>query len=140
MDYTFCQGTAAARCVLYLIQKGSPPGMPLILTEAEHWALLILAQPKLADLLTEIQALHTEPPTTPFCANDVWFRPDGLHRRMSALVGWEADGAPPIAAYDTAYNTLYAALPDCRECTCFPGYLLDINQVGDGTSGNPAMI
>ena len=121
------------------------PGMPLILTEAEHWALLILAQPKLADLLTEVQALHAEPPTTPFCANDVWFRPDGLHRRMSALVGWEADGAPPIlrtvAAYDTAYNTLYAALPDCRECNCYPNYLMDTTQTGDGSlPRHPAMM
>ena len=59
---------------------------------------------------------------------------------MSALVGWEADGAPPILRTVAAYDTLYAALPDCRECTCFPGYLLDINQVGDGTSGHPALI
>lgn len=119
------------------------PNTPVTLTEAEHWALLTIAEPKLADLLAEIQALHTEPPTTPFCANDAWFQPDGFHRRLLTLVGWEADAAPPVlrteAAYDTAYNTLYAALPDCRECSCFPAYVIPTDKVGDGAPGSLPM-
>ncbi len=38
------------------------------------------------------------------------------------LVGWSAAKEDPVlrsgAAYDAAYETLYALLPDCRNCLC----------------------
>ena len=81
------------------------------------WRLLTKHEPRLRTLLGQIKAIT---PTEDFCANRVWhaqFRP-----QLRILVGsHRAEGPPPLQAreaYDCAYDTLYAALPDCRDCAC----------------------
>jgi hypothetical protein len=39
---------------------------------------------------------------------------------MCRLVGFEADNPVlrTMGAYDAAYDKLYGALPDCRNCIC----------------------
>jgi hypothetical protein len=90
------------------------------------FAELARLEPALNDLLAEAKA-HRRKAGRHFCANDVWYGYDdpdlGLKRQLSALVGWHADpGADPrlrtCAAYDVAYQAIYAGLPDCRDCGC----------------------
>ena len=64
--------------------------------------------------------LHQAPRPASFCANRVWsgvFKP-----RMMQLVGRICRRMIPALsiskAYDTAYQVLYATLPDCRNCGC----------------------
>lgn len=55
------------------------------------------------------------------CANEFWYRDDGLKDRLCALVGWESDN--PILrgehAYDVAYSAIYKMLPHCKNCGCY---------------------
>jgi hypothetical protein len=56
------------------------------------------------------------------CANAAWYGPQGLRKRMQQVVG-HLRGFGPVelqtsAAYDVAYRTLYAVLPDCNGCGC----------------------
>lgn len=70
-----------------------------------------------------------------FCANDVFFghhRPidASLKRQVSKLVGWYADpfrhsDLRTQEAYDVVYDRIYNALPDCRNCRCFPSGTLN---------------
>jgi hypothetical protein len=63
-----------------------------------------------------------------FCANAVWFGYDGhpvyFEWRLNQLVGLERPGKhhsmlSTSEAYDLAFQAIYGALPDCRECGCF---------------------
>ncbi len=86
------------------------------------WAALVTAEPRLGHLLREIRAVRAT--RDRFCANSLWYgyaNPrHGFKARVCALVGWDRAGGPPELrthqAYDVAYQTLYAALPDCRRC------------------------
>ena len=85
------------------------------------WAQLVRAQPALAALLGEIQQIR-DPGGASFCANHVWYN-EGYRDRLYQLVGWEAPADAPAflrtsEAFDVAYDTLYHALPNCRNCTC----------------------
>jgi hypothetical protein len=47
----------------------------------------------------------------------------GMKDRVIALAGWEAPVTAPAwmrgqSAYDVAYQTIYDALPPCRDCFC----------------------
>ncbi len=87
------------------------------------WEELVDAQPLLADLLAEAKAIRGEPGKS-FCANSVWYGAcgwPGLKARMERLVGWDVDHDPLLGAessYDTVYETIYDARPDCVNCGC----------------------
>jgi hypothetical protein len=56
------------------------------------------------------------------CANAAWYGPDGIRAAMTRVIGHGRTHGPSelktSAAYDVAYKTLYAALPDCNGCGC----------------------
>lgn len=81
-------------------------------------------EPGLAALLAEARAVSSRG-NPQFCANAVWFgfgkyRYAGLKPRLVQLVGWHAHKDDPVLrsqeAYEVAYDTIYGALPDCRDC------------------------
>ncbi len=88
------------------------------------WDDLVALEPRLAALLVEAKSWHQKSKNTPeFCANRIWYsygNPRGLRQDVISLVGWSAkhdDRPAPLAtslAYDTAYEMVYNALPDCR--------------------------
>ena len=90
------------------------------------WDALVAAEPRLADLLAEARRERPDDDGR-CCANEAWFgwrgRP-GIKPRLVRLVGWHAESSDPalgtVDAYDLAYKTIYAALPDCAGCGC-PG-------------------
>jgi len=54
-----------------------------------------------------------------FCANETWYRQ--FKPRVVALVGFDAknERLTNSDAYDVAYQSLYAMLPNCsRNCGC----------------------
>jgi hypothetical protein len=89
------------------------------------WSEIIRAEPRLRRLYADVRAIKDDKSRPSFCANGAWYgycdtpRPT-LKQRMFYLVGFHA--AKPelrtMAAYDVAYNKLYSALPDCRDCLC----------------------
>ena len=52
------------------------------------------------------------------CANHIWYQ--DFKPRLRLLVGWEARN--PLLwsseCYDVAYQKIYDAMPECRECGC----------------------
>src|SRR5262245_38074830 len=94
------------------------------------FAQLARLEPGLRALLREARSYHRGAPRN-FCANAVWYGyprgpgpcGGGLKDRMQRLVGFHRrDGDEVLrtsAAYDVAYDTIFRALPDCRECGCF---------------------
>jgi hypothetical protein len=98
-------------------------------TDRTQWAAFVALEPRLALLLGQIQAIQDDPAQPGFCANAHWYgaeQNEGLKETLCQLVGWEASPeSPPILrtaeAYDTCYTLLYAALPDCRNCSCLSG-------------------
>lgn len=86
---------------------------------------LALIEPRLLDLYGEAAAVKDDLTDRWFCANEVFYGYHGLRgfkRRLCALVGWDAENNHPglvnSDAYDLAYETIYNALPDCRNCSC----------------------
>ncbi len=79
-------------------------------------------EPVLSALLVEAKSHDGRDPR--FCANAVWYGYNGhpgLKPRLLTVVGWERlDGRHDVLSrpetYDVAYETIYAALPDCRDC------------------------
>jgi hypothetical protein len=53
-----------------------------------------------------------------FCANRLWYQ--RFKPRLEAIVGWHRQAGPDVLktaeAYDAAYEAIYMALPDCRNC------------------------
>jgi hypothetical protein len=85
-------------------------------SEALTWPQLVELEPALLALYQEAQAVDGR--DAHFCANQVWY--DSFKPRLLALAGWEAR-EPALRtqeAYDLAYETIYAALPPCRDCQC----------------------
>lgn len=91
-----------------------------------HWYELVRLEPRLRSLFDEARRVKDDRRTSSFCANAVWFGWEaGLHAgfkwRMSKLVGYDARPHAILGtsrAYDVAYETIYNALPDCRNCLC----------------------
>lgn len=87
-------------------------------------------QPQLRDLYEIASAIKDDLSTPAFCANAVWYgygswRGLGIKELLKSYVGWGADLAHSAAlktscAYDIAYEVIYDALPDCRNCGCGP--------------------
>ena len=76
-------------------------------------------EPRVQALFDEAKAVHDDPSKESFCANTLW-RTGGFRSRVIELVGWDATNAELQSdkAYDTVYQTIYAALPNCRNCGC----------------------
>lgn len=91
------------------------------------WAQLVALEPRLQALLDEAKSVDGS--DEHFCANRVWYgnarNRNGIKERLCRLVGWDVrrHGGSALlsseAAYDVAYETIYDALPGCRECGCF---------------------
>jgi hypothetical protein len=74
-------------------------------------------EPELWRLFGEVTAVAVEQDglDTPFCANHLWYR--DFKPEVTRLVGWLRKGHPVLGtsqAYNTAYQTLWEILPDCR--------------------------
>ena len=86
------------------------------------WARLARLEPQLAALLAEAQTVDPGD-NSHFCANRVWYRE--FKPRLLHLVGWgvkdRPDAHPALTtgeAYTLATETIYDALPGCRDCWC----------------------
>jgi hypothetical protein len=77
---------------------------------------LAALEPHLNELLTEARSHKGG------CANARWYGQGGLRKAMQKVVGHLRHTGPEelrtSQAYDVAYRTLYAALPDCSGCGC----------------------
>jgi hypothetical protein len=92
--------------------------------------------PRVLTLYEEINSLKDDGRSY-FCANELWYwggdphsktRKQSFKESMEELVGWGRKAANKedsiegylgsSDAYDIVYQTLYAALPDCRDCSC----------------------
>ena len=86
---------------------------------------LVSLDPQLGELMQEAQS-HSSKGNPQFCANAVWYGyagHQGIKPRLLWLVGYERPGERntvlhTAAAYDVAYDAIYHALPDCRDCAC----------------------
>lgn len=77
-------------------------------------------EPRVLALFAEAKAVEDDPSKESFCTTTVWYRPTGLKSRVSKLVGWDATNLQLQSdeAYDTVYQAINAALPNCRNCGC----------------------
>jgi hypothetical protein len=93
------------------------------------WSELVKLEPRLGELLARAKAIVDDGGES-FCANHRWVGcgngpacekcRGGLKDELVMLVGWEASN-PELEsseAYDVAYDKVYKALPDCRNCGC----------------------
>jgi hypothetical protein len=89
-------------------------------TELPDFDRLAELEPGLKALLKKAEQTRDRAFNPSFCANDLWFRE--FKPQLVLLVGWTARKENPeiqsAAAYDLAYDRIYASLPDCRECGC----------------------
>jgi hypothetical protein len=88
------------------------------------WSQIIKIEPRLNDLYKEAKALKDNGSAVSFCANSEWYgwhNHHGFKQRLCSLVGWEAahESLRTQDAYDIAYDKIYEALPNCRNCGCF---------------------
>ncbi len=90
------------------------------------WDDLVRAEPRLAVLRSDVEQI-TAGDGQRFCANAVWYGyhgEPGIKPKLVRLVGFRAESTDPAIrsseAYDVAYQTLYALLPDCWDCDCDP--------------------
>lgn len=87
-----------------------------------HWPLIAKLEPRLNTVLAAARDVRDTGGGT-FCANTAWGQDGGLKDQMEPLVGWDRKNKGGFIAtsdaYDIAYETIYNALPDCRNCICF---------------------
>ncbi len=102
---------------------------PRMITTIPTWEDLAAREPRLTQLRRAVEQVTAEDGQR-FCANEYWYASAGgpnFRGQMMRLVGWHAENPDPVlhtmAAYDTAYETLYALLPDCRNCDCAPRWV-----------------
>ncbi len=98
-------------------------------TDLPTWEDLSAREPRLTQLRRAVEQVSARG-NPRFCANAVWYGYAGgpnFRGQVIRLVGWLADSADPVIrssdAYDVAYQTLYARLPDCRNCGCAPRWV-----------------
>jgi hypothetical protein len=113
--------TLAAMATPTRIHEGPRPGKPT-------WDELAKLEPLLIDLLKLAESYPKRSPG--FCANAAWYGygAHGLKDALCKLVGWIRKPKPNPGdllggkeAYEVAYDTLYAALPDCQHPEGFLG-------------------
>jgi hypothetical protein len=86
------------------------------------WEELVMVEPRLGELLQHIQQIKDDGSKSSFCANVEWYyrTNPSLKLIMTYLVGFHA--AHPklrnMENYGVAYDILFDALPDCRNCMC----------------------
>ena len=82
------------------------------------WTQIVKAEPRLKALYDEARAVRDDKTREWFCANHVWY--EDFKPRLVKLVGWECRNSliRDDKSYDTAYQRIYRALPDCRGCQC----------------------
>jgi hypothetical protein len=75
-------------------------------------------EPSVLHLYNRAKAIKDDKRQRSFCANDIWL--DHLKPLLMHLVGWSAGKAElrTSQAYDLAYDKIYGALPNCRNCFC----------------------
>jgi len=77
-------------------------------------------EPGLLELYRQACAVKDDRRKRSFCANAIWYRE--FKPVLVQLVGWTARKQDPVLrtseAYRLAYDTIYHALPDCRNCWC----------------------
>ncbi|MGA2974706.1 MAG: hypothetical protein ABSF77_05285 [Spirochaetia bacterium] len=77
-------------------------------------------EPRLRALYYRARSIRDDKSNPSFCANNFWV--NELKPVLLGLVGWEAEN-PELRtseAYELSYEVIYEALPDCRNCLCFP--------------------
>lgn len=91
-------------------------------------------EPRLKELMA-LASDHRFSGHTRFCANEFWFgygrtQSPSLKLRLTRLVGWNADTQDKRLhsqhAYNTCYDTIYNALPNCRHCGCISAASLGV--------------
>jgi hypothetical protein len=85
------------------------------------WQQLVRREPRLGELLRQARAVRAK--GKHFCANAVWYAQ--FKPRLCRLVGWARRDEPILGtmeAYDVAHETVYEALPGCRDCLCLRLY------------------
>jgi hypothetical protein len=91
------------------------------------WQELVAIEPRLELLLKRAKQHKDDRRRRYFCANEVWYGYGpyyglGLKGVLVRLVGFNAGQRHPRLitpeAYDVAYDTVYDALPYCRNCSC----------------------
>jgi hypothetical protein len=84
---------------------------------AKQFQSLAELEPLLGSLMREA-ASTIDTGDKSFCANRVWYQ--RFKPRLEAIVGWHRHSGPDVLktaeAYGAAYEAIYAALPDCRNC------------------------
>jgi hypothetical protein len=89
---------------------------------APAWERLVDLEPRLQELFDE--ACSPSITARPYCRMAAWYGPgpDGLKVRLARLVGLGAEQPgllTSVEAYRVAYETVFAALPECDEnCSC----------------------
>ncbi len=91
--------------------------------ETLTWKQIVELEPRVLALYKEIQTVKDDATESSFCANSRWYGHgvrDGFKARFVYLVGWTARHPRwrTMQAYDLAYDKLYRALADCRNCWC----------------------
>jgi len=85
-----------------------------------NWEMLVENEPRLQQLLEDIESIQDDPEKSYFCANELWIRI--YKKRLIHLVGMAAEKNNDILrssqAYDLASKKLFEILPNCRNCTC----------------------
>lgn len=107
-----------------LLARATPGSFGKRMGRRPTWMELRRLEPRLFALLKEAKA--TDGSGERFCANAVWYGYPpypGIKERVTRLVGWFRDGPehPVLStaeAYDVAYERIYDALPECRDCCC----------------------
>jgi hypothetical protein len=99
--------------------------MPPAKEQISGWADMVEVEPRLQELFDEAAAIKDDRRKPAFCANAHWYgygsrAGKGLKPRMMPLVGWHASDPRlrSMEAYSEAYDRIYSALPDCRNCMC----------------------
>jgi hypothetical protein len=86
------------------------------------WEEMTRLEPRLETLYRRVCTIK-DPGGSAFCANACWYGYGGhpsLKEPMTHLVGFDARNPQlrTMEAYNLAYQKLYSALPDCRNCMC----------------------
>jgi len=111
--------------VSYAVSSNALKAAPIDTPKMQRFFKFTLLEPGLLGLYAEAAAIIDNGESPSFCANAEFYGywgKRGFESRICQLVGWEAYTNHPLLltsdAYDVAYETIYEALPDCRDCIC----------------------
>ena len=90
------------------------------------WKRLVELEPGLLALYEYARSINDDKSKPSFCANALYigfaeYRNVGLKGTLRDLVGWNRPDVPELntsEAWDVAFEKIYNALPDCRNCLC----------------------